>query len=90
MNDAIHRWAEAGCPDISQLEELASDEGHSFVTRTRIEWESGANCFDLPGESLFVAIAEGLIVGICGMNKDPYLCDPLVGRLRHLYVHPSH
>ena len=26
---------------------------------------------------------------MCGLNVDPYLDDPTVGRIRHLYVLPS-
>lgn len=90
MTDGVQRWAETECPDVSELEELATAEGHSFVTRTRCEWEIGINRFDRSGESFFLAIAEGRIIGICGLNRDPYLDDSSVGRLRHLYVHPSH
>jgi len=30
------------------------------------------------------------IVGVCGLNRDPYVDDPSIGRVRHLYVSPSH
>jgi GNAT superfamily N-acetyltransferase len=30
-----------------------------------------------------------MLIGVCGLNVDPYSVEPRVGRLRHLYVHPS-
>jgi len=53
------------------------------------EWASGANRFDAPGEALFVAMADEKVVGVCGLNCDPYANDPRIGRIRRLYVSPS-
>jgi predicted GNAT family acetyltransferase len=39
---------------------------------------------------IFVATDNGSIVGVCGLNCDPYLSDPTVGRVRHLYVAVDH
>ena len=33
-----------------------------------------------------MVLSEGRLVGVCGLNVDPYLDDPSVGRVRHLYV----
>jgi GNAT superfamily N-acetyltransferase len=57
-----------------------------LVRRLVEEWHSGANRFDRPGEVLFVAQLSGCVVGVCGLNIDPYARDPAVGRVRHLYV----
>ncbi len=35
---------------------------------------------------LLTASVQGVIVGIGGLNQDPYFNNPKVGRLRHLYV----
>ena len=53
------------------------------------EWASGANRFDQPGETLLVARQGGQIVGVCGLNVDPYAGAPRIGRVRHLYVRRS-
>jgi GNAT superfamily N-acetyltransferase len=50
------------------------------------EWTSGANRFDKPDEALFVASVHGVVVGVCGLNVDPYGGDESVGRVRRLYV----
>lgn len=57
-----------------------------FVERTKTEWESGANRFDRDGERFFIAMLNDDVVGMCGLNIDPFLDDPSVGRVRHVYV----
>lgn len=65
-------------------------EGWKFVRRLSDEWVSGVNRFDRLGEKLFVARREGMIVGVCGLNADPYSNDESIGRVRRLYVLPVH
>jgi GNAT superfamily N-acetyltransferase len=60
--------------------------GFRFVRRLIDEWVSGANRFDRPGEALFAARVDGRLVGVCGLNVDPYSVEARVGRVRHLYV----
>lgn len=61
-------------------------EGYEFLERLVREWNSGGNRFDRDGEALFSAWIAGRLVGVCGVNCDPYLNDAGVARLRHLYV----
>ena len=67
---------------------LADSEasGSRIVRRLVDEWGDRTSRFDRPGEGLFAASAEGRLVGVCGLNVDPYTADPRVGRVRHLYV----
>jgi GNAT superfamily N-acetyltransferase/uncharacterized glyoxalase superfamily protein PhnB len=68
-------------------------DGVPFVRRLVDAWSTGANRFDQRGEALFVARRAGEIVGICGLNIDPYAAPPgemRVGRVRHLYVLSTH
>lgn len=60
--------------------------GFAFMRRLVDEWDEGANRFDRPGEALFAAVVAGRIVGVCGLNVDPYGEGDRVGRVRHLYV----
>jgi GNAT superfamily N-acetyltransferase len=85
----VTRVAPESALTIEHLREAALAEGHGFVERTGDEWESGANRFDHPGEALFLARIGDRVVGMCGLNIDPYLSDPRVGRIRHLYVLPD-
>ncbi|MEM9605168.1 MAG: GNAT family N-acetyltransferase [Pseudomonadota bacterium] len=75
--------------DIHALKHASLGEGYGMV-RTLVErYHTGENTFSLPGEALFVARREGALVGIGGLNVDPYFNDPLLGRLRHVYVLPG-
>ena len=60
--------------------------GMNLLRRLAAEWHDGRNRFDRPGEALFAARINGRLVGVCGLNVDPYIEDPAVGRVRHLYV----
>ncbi len=62
-------------------------DNQSMLTRLWKEWKNGGNRFALPGEALFGAWAGERLVGLCGLNRDPYGGQPMVGRVRHLYVH---
>ena len=73
----------------SCLDRLVADSerhGLSLVRRLVDEWSSGVNRFDRPGEALFVARSDGRLVGVCGLNVDPYAGRDDIGRVRHLYV----
>jgi GNAT superfamily N-acetyltransferase len=77
------------CLPIEQLNPLvieAAPTGFHALSRLVTNWKSGRNRFDQPGEAIFIATHNGRIVGVCGLNRDPYLGDPTVGRVRHLYV----
>src|SRR5689334_2508571 len=60
--------------------------GMRLVRRLVDEWRDGSNAFDKPGEAAFGAWLDERLVGVCGLNVDPYAGDPKVGRVRHLYV----
>lgn len=74
---------------FEELEAAAKSEGFKFVTKLRINWVSGENKFDKPGEILLGAFLGTSLIGVCGRNIDPYTADPKVGRIRHLYVLPE-
>lgn len=59
-----------------------------FLRRLSDEWKSGANRFEQVGEILLGAKCNERLIGVCGLNVDPYVRSPGVGRLRHLYVSP--
>lgn len=67
---------------LSDSEQL----GSRIVRRLVEEWGNGVNRFDRPGEALFGASVDGQLVGVCGLNIDPYAGNERVGRVRHLYV----
>jgi GNAT superfamily N-acetyltransferase len=82
----ITRISEIQLGSINHLAEESLRQGFLFIERLIREYRSGFNCFDKHGEVLLIASAQGAVVGIGGLNRDPYFNDPKVGRLRHLYV----
>src|SRR5689334_25434208 len=78
----------SGLPDgaFAPLVAEGEREGWRFVRRLADEWAAGTNRFDRPGEALFAAWSGDALVGVCGLNADPYVADQLVGRVRRLYV----
>jgi GNAT superfamily N-acetyltransferase len=76
--------------DLDALEKESVDQGFSMLRRLRSEWHGGDNRFAQDGE-MFVGAFDGKrLVGVGGLNVDPYAGAPDVGRLRHIYVLQSH
>lgn len=75
-------------PGIDGLATSADAEGFPAVETLRARWHDASNRFDRHGEMLCAAWAGDRLVGICGLNIDPYVDDPRTGRVRHLYVLP--
>ena len=82
----ISRLSELELVCINPLVEESLSQGFQFVERLVQEYRSGLNCFDQPGEILLKVSVQGEVIGIGGLNRDPYFKNPHVGRLRHLYV----
>lgn len=72
--------------DISILLKVSRAEGHNLVERLVDDWRDGSNRFDRPGEIALEARVGTRLVGVGGLNRDPYIDDPAVGRIRHVYV----
>jgi GNAT superfamily N-acetyltransferase len=81
--ETLHELPPAGIRDLLADSEAA---GSRIVRRLVAEWADRTNRFDRPGEALFGAWAGGRLIGVCGLNVDPYAGDDRVGRVRHLYV----
>lgn len=82
----IERLGELRAEALGPLVAESERAGLRFVRRLVDEWASGRNRFDQPGEACFAARLGGQVVGVCGLNVDPYAATPGVGRVRHLYV----
>jgi GNAT superfamily N-acetyltransferase len=61
-------------------------QGFRFLRRLVDDWASGENRFSQSGEALFVADRAGHVVGVGGLNIDPYAGSPKTGRVRRFYV----
>jgi GNAT superfamily N-acetyltransferase len=82
----IARIVELESESINHLAEESLSQGFRFVKRLIQDYRKGLNCFDRSGEILLTASVQDAVVGIGGLNRDPYFNDSKVGRLRHLYV----
>ena len=87
---SITRTTELDLAALAGLRQESVQEGYRFIERLCEEWVTGTNQFNRPGEALFLATVEGRVVGVCGLNRDPYAHDPSVGRVRRLYVSRAH
>jgi GNAT superfamily N-acetyltransferase len=86
MDVTIERLSDLPLAALAPLLAESEQAGHRFVRRLADEWATGINRFDKPGEAFFAAWSGERLVGVCGLNVDPYTTDPQVGRVRHLYV----
>ncbi|MDX7986490.1 GNAT family N-acetyltransferase [Xenorhabdus sp. 12] len=76
-------------PDTAGFLELVDESIHfkfNMLSRLHDNWHNGSNHFDAPGEKLLGAFYDGTLIGICGLNNDPYELQARTGRIRHLYV----
>jgi GNAT superfamily N-acetyltransferase len=73
-------------PGLEQLQTEALSEGYNFLETLALDWDSGANRFNGPGEILCGHLHQGLLVAVGGLNRDPFLDHPKIGRLRRIYV----
>lgn len=75
--------------DFERLREESQALGFTMLNRLSTHWLDGSNPFSAPGETLLGAFLGDALVGVCGLNRDPYDLTPRAGRVRHLYVsHP--
>ncbi|MDY1037485.1 GNAT family N-acetyltransferase [Lelliottia sp. CFBP8978] len=58
----------------------------NMLRRLEENWLRGENRFNAPGEKLLGAFLNGKLVGVCGLNRDPFSQQPRAGRIRHLYI----
>lgn len=71
---------------IESLVAEAKQEGFEFVARTVEEWSSGVNRFSRVGEGVWGLVCGAELIGVGGLNFDPYVEEAGVGRVRHLYI----
>jgi ribosomal protein S18 acetylase RimI-like enzyme len=86
MTAVIERLGDLPLEGFAVLLAESERAGLGFLRRLADEWVSGVNRFDRPGEALFGAWIGPELVGLGGLNLDPYAATDRVGRVRHLYV----
>lgn len=87
---SVALFSDANYLSIGNLVDESTREGYAFVQRTVADWISGVNRFSKTGEGLWGLFSGMELVGIGGLNRDPYVDDAGVGRVRHLYIRPAY
>ncbi|MER9135762.1 GNAT family N-acetyltransferase [Mesorhizobium sp. M0830] len=77
-------------PAFETLKQESRLEGYWMLVRLGNGWASGRNKFLRRGEALYGAWNGRELVGVCGLNIDPYFEGRDHGRVRHLFVSASH
>lgn len=83
----IHRLDDS---EILPLVKLSESEGFSYLRRFTEEYKNNINGFNKRGEILIGAYHSNELIGICGLNQDPFLNDEHISRLRRVYVSPNY
>lgn len=74
---------------IDHLVVASENEGFNFLRRLVNDWKSGKNRFNQEGEGLYKLVQGDLVIGLGGINRDPYNSNVGSGRLRRLYILPK-
>jgi len=77
-------------PDIAALRAAAAAEGYTHMEMLAAHWADATERFDKPGEALFGVFADGELVAIGGVTREPTDPEGDVLRARRLYVMPRY
>lgn len=72
--------------NIQPMRQESRTQDHRFIDRLVAEYADGTNRFALPGEALYGVYCRERMIAVGGLNRDPFLVDSDVGRVRHVYV----
>jgi GNAT superfamily N-acetyltransferase len=72
--------------DLRPLLNESLSEGYDFIQRLWDDYEQGTNRFDTAGAILLGVFNGQHLIGVGGIQRDPYLNRPDVGRVRHVYI----
>lgn len=72
--------------EFSHLVQDSEEEGFNFLIRLINEYKHKVNVFNKTGECLYGIFQWDMLIGVGGLNKDPYTKDNKIGRLRRFYI----
>ncbi|MBO1625650.1 GNAT family N-acetyltransferase [Bacillus arachidis] len=72
--------------DIIHLIEESRKEGFNFLLKLINEYKNKTNTFSKRGECLYGIFQGDALIGIGGINQDPYAKVKAIGRLRRFYI----
>ncbi|TCJ82057.1 UNVERIFIED_ORG: acetyltransferase (GNAT) family protein [Bacillus cereus] len=68
------------------LVQESKEEGFNFLVKLISEYENKINIFYKTGECLYGIFQGEKLIGIGGINEDPYTENKKIGRLRRFYI----
>jgi len=81
MNSIVNIFHTDTLPsDLYGLMAAAAREDFKPMQGLRDDWETGANRFSKPGEAFYMARIEGRLMGVRGVNQDPFVDDASSGK----------
>ncbi|PFQ44363.1 GNAT family N-acetyltransferase [Bacillus cereus] len=72
--------------EFSHLVQDSKKEGFNFIIKLINEYKNKINVFNKTGECLYGIFQEDTLIGVGGLNEDPYTEDNKIGRLRRFYI----
>ncbi|MGG0124556.1 GNAT family N-acetyltransferase [Bacillus paranthracis] len=72
--------------EFKYLVQESKEEGFNFLKKLINEYENKLNTFNKTGECLYGIFQGEKLIGIGGLNKDPYTENNKIGRLRRFYI----
>ncbi|HDR7355508.1 GNAT family N-acetyltransferase [Bacillus wiedmannii] len=68
------------------LVQESKDEGFNFLIKLISDYENKINIFNKTGECLYGIFQGEKLIGIGGLNEDPYSENNKIGRVRRFYI----
>ncbi|OPD55822.1 GNAT family N-acetyltransferase [Bacillus anthracis] len=72
--------------EFKYLVQESKEEGFKFPKKLINEYENELNTFNKSGECLYGIFQGEKLIGIGGLNADPYTENNKIGRLRRFYI----
>ncbi|NKW84378.1 GNAT family N-acetyltransferase [Bacillus cereus] len=72
--------------EFKYLVQESKEEGFKFLKKLINEYENELNTFNKSGECLYGIFQGEKLIGIAGLNADPYTENNKIGRLRRFYI----
>ncbi|MGH0665383.1 GNAT family N-acetyltransferase [Bacillus paranthracis] len=72
--------------EFKYLVQESKEEGFNFQKKLINEYENKLNTFNKTGECLYGIFQGEKLIGIGGLNEDPYTENNKIGRLRRFYI----
>ncbi|MGG3279928.1 GNAT family N-acetyltransferase [Paenibacillus solani] len=81
----IHEVTHLITADLTEILNESTEKGFRNIQRLIHDYNEGINRFQLDNEALFDCRIDHRVIGVCGLNQDPFSNED-IGRIRRLYV----